>query len=181
MFEEEKNRPDRITQLPVYNKAEEIYFLVNRMLTGSYADELEESEDMEDIESDVIERMFEQNKEFMLANAMMIPSKIAGAEGADLYDLRMENAAVIRKAAREIITDARGLQMNGFKDIEYLDLLRRELEEFRVLFAEWVAGFDKENYCIDRWGLFNPPGVNYNDHDPDDDLPFDPDSFFGDV
>lgn len=50
----------------------------------------------------------------------------------------MENAAIIRKAARELITDARGIQMHGFKDIEYLDLLRAEVETFRILFAEWV-------------------------------------------
>jgi hypothetical protein len=181
MFEEEQSNRDRILKLPVYQKAQEICILVNRMLSGSYADELNESEDMQDIESETVERMFEQNKEFMLANAMMIPAKIAGAEGGDLYDLRMENATVIRKAARELIVDARGLQMNGFKDIEYLDLLRSEMEEFRVLFAEWVATFDNENYSIDRWGLFNPPGVNYDDQDPDDDIPFNADDFFNDL
>ncbi|MDP3643540.1 MAG: hypothetical protein Q8S54_10170 [Bacteroidota bacterium] len=31
----------------------------------------------------------------------------------------------------------------------------------------------KKNYFIDRWGLFNPPGVGPFDHDPDDDIPFD--------
>ncbi len=171
----------KIIQMPVYKKAEEICILVNRMLTGSYADELSESDDMRDMESDMIERMFEQNKEFMLANALIIPAKIAGAEGADLYDLRMENAAVIRKSARELLTDARGLQMNGFKDIEYLDLLRSEMEEFRILFAEWVATFDEQNYVIDRWGLFNPPGVHYDDHDPDDDIPFNADDYLEDL
>ena len=182
MFEEEhEHRRNRITNLPVYKKAEDICILVNRMLTNSDPDELAKTEYMENVESEMIERMFEENKEFMLANAIMIPAKIAGAEGADIYDLRMENAAIIRKAARELITDARGLEMNGFKDIEYLDLLRDEIEEFRVLFAQWVAGFDQENYIIDRWGVFNPPGVNYDDHDPDDDIPFDPDDFLGDL
>ena len=55
---------------------------------------------------------------------------------------------------------------------EYLDLLRNEIENFRVLFAEWVKTFDQWDYIIDRWGLFNPPGVNYDDKDPDDDIPF---------
>jgi hypothetical protein len=44
--------------------------------------------------------------------------------------------------------------------------------------VDWVAGFDQWNYLIDRWGLFNPPGVTAHDHDPDDDLPFDPDNDF---
>src|SRR5690606_4306412 len=110
---------------------------------------------------------------FMRQNALIIPAKIAGAADEDmLYDIKMENAAIIRKAARELITDARGIQMHGFKDVEYLDILRKEVEEFRVLFAEWVKTFDCWNYIIDRWGLFNPPGVNYDDVDPDDDIPF---------
>ncbi|SKB42472.1 hypothetical protein SAMN05660903_00652 [Salegentibacter salinarum] len=33
--------------------------------------------------------------------------------------------------------------------------------------------FDKWNYIIDRWGLFNPPGIDYDDKDTDDDIPFD--------
>lgn len=52
-----------------------------------------------------------------------------------------------------------------------------ELDTFRVLFAEWVNTFDCWNYHIDRWGLFNPPGINYDDIDPDEDLPFNPDDF----
>ena len=90
----------------------------------------------------------------------------------------MENAAIIRKAAREISTNCSGLKMFEIKGLDYLDLLREEIESFRIEFAEWVKTFDPWNYHIDRWGLFNPPGVNYDDHDPDDDLPFNPDGFF---
>lgn len=183
MFEDDETpeqRRERITKLPVYKKAEEILILVSSLLKGSEAEDLEVDDDEEQDTQQFLERMYESNKEYMMQNALLIPAKIAGAEGADIYDLRMENAALIRKAARELITDARGLQMSGFKDIEYLDLLRREIEEFRILFAEWVATFDSENYIIDRWGLFNPQGVNYDDHDPDDDIPFNPDDFLGD-
>jgi hypothetical protein len=104
-------------------------------------------------------------------NAAMIPAKIAGVAREDtLYDLRMENASLIRKSAREILTDLKGIEMLGYKNFEYLDLLRVEIDALRVLFAEWVKTFDPWNYSIDRWGLFNPPGVDYDDHDPDDDL-----------
>jgi len=48
----------------------------------------------------------------------------------------MENAALIRKACREILTDCTGLTMYGFKETEYLELLINEVEEFRPLFAE---------------------------------------------
>lgn len=88
-------------------------------------------------------------------------------------------AALIRKAARELVMDARGLQMHGYPDIKYLDVLRNAIEHFRVLFAEWVKTFDCWNYSIDRWGLFNPLSLNYEDGDPDDDLPFNFDDFDG--
>jgi hypothetical protein len=29
--------------------------------------------------------------------------------------------------------------------------------------------------------LFNPPGVNAHDKDPDDDIPFNPNDFFDDI
>jgi hypothetical protein len=44
-------------------------------------------------------------------------------------------------------------------------MVRERVEEYRLLFIDWVAGFDKSHYIADSWGLFNPPGVN-----PDDDL-----------
>jgi hypothetical protein len=39
-------------------------------------------------------------------------------------------------------------------------MVRDLIEEYRVLFVEWVAGFDNSNALYDDWGLFNPPGVN---------------------
>ena len=175
MFEEDdfEYRREKLEQMPLYKKAHEIMNIVFRI--GK-------------IDSDDITTAGEQEREMiefsideMRSNATIISAKIAGAEAMELYDLKMENAAIIRKAAREIITNARGLEMNGFKETDYLDLLRNEIEEMRILFAEWVKTFDPFNYIIDRWGLFNPPGVNYDDHDPDDDIPFNPDDYFNDL
>ena len=56
--------------------------------------------------------------------------------------------------------------------------MRKEIDEFRLLFIDWVAGFDEWNYIKDDWGLFNPPGLNAHDKDPDEDIPFNPDDFF---
>ena len=143
---------DEVEELPIFKKAEEIEKLVRHL--------------MEVVPDD--NPMLKHQKEFLLGDALTIPSKIAGAEGGDLYDIRMENAALIRKAARELITGLRGLEMYGYNEPDYFDLIRREMEEFRLLFIEWVAGFDKRKYIPDSWGLFNPPGVG-----PDDDMPDD--------
>lgn len=151
-------------RLPLFRKAEELRTLVEHLV------KVIEKTDIEVKENIQIE-MITDNLQFMRKNAMLIPAKIAGASSDEMpYDIRMENATLIRKAAKELSTDLVFLEMNGYKDVEYLNLLRDEINEFRILFAEWVKTFDIWNYHIDRWGLFNPPGINYDDHDPDDDL-----------
>ena len=151
---------------PLYIKAMEIQRLVD-----SIVDVVSDS-DME-FETEEEGNIIDESMNYLSENSILIPANIASAYDQDMpYDLKMENATLIRKAARELLTDATSIESFGFKDIEYLDILRKEVDEFRILFAEWVKTFDPWNYMIDRWGLFNPPGVNYDDHDPDDDLPF---------
>lgn len=163
---------DKVREMPVYKKAWEIMKLGRKISEAISADDIEGEDEFK-------KNMLESNVRHISLNSSLLPVKIAGAEGGDLYDLRMENAAIIRKAARELLTDSTGLKIAGYPHLDYLQLLRDEVEEFRVLFAEWVKTFDQDNYIIDRWGLFNPPGVNYDDYDPDDDIPFDPpDEFF---
>jgi hypothetical protein len=108
----------------------------------------------------------------MLSDAALLTVKVAGAEAAGLYDLKMENAAIIRKAARDLMVQQHSLDMFGFEYVEYYQIVRDLIEEYRLLFIDWVAGFDKWDYIIDRWGLFNPPGIGPFDKDPDDDIPF---------
>lgn len=135
--------------------------------------------DIQDVDSSLISaapqvdgderEMLREQMNQMMGNAMMIPAKIAGAEGSGLYDLRMENAAIIRKAARELVVGFRGLQIFGWKEPRDLHLLR----------IDRIAGCDRQNHIIDRWGLFDPPGVGPFDKDPDDDIPFDPEALLG--
>lgn len=169
MFEEESNHRKRVEKLAVYQKAKAITDLVIK-LSEVIEDEIEKMP--QTTEAEIAERTLQD----MVGNAYLLPVKIAGAEAVDLYDLKMENAAIIRKAAREISVACTGLKMFGIEQsLEYLQVLREEIELFRVEFAEWVKTFDPWDYIIDRWGLFNPPGVNYDDKDPDDDIPFNPD------
>ncbi len=153
---------EEIEKMPIYKKAWEI------MLLGSKIGSLVSKEDLETADEAEGE-MLKNYAAYIIENALIIPAKIAGAEGANLYDIRMENAAIIRTSAREILTSCSGMQLCGYQDNDYIELLRNEIEEFRVIFVDWVTNFDPNNYMIDRWGLFNPPGVNYNDNDPDDD------------
>lgn len=149
---------DDLDELPIYIKAEEIFKLTEALVRTIPEDN---------------KFLQDTTARFIIEDAMMIPVKIAGSSRVGLYDLRMENAAIIRKCARDLYVHAGSLRFEeNFKDNEYVELLRNTIEEFRLLFIDWVAGFDQWDYIIDRWGLFNPPGISAHDKDPDDDIPF---------
>jgi hypothetical protein len=92
-------------------------------------------------------------REEMFRNSIIIPPKISGAEAGDLYIIRMENAAIIRKAANDIYVDCNMLLEDNVAHEQDIELLRSEIEQFREYFIEWVAGFEKDEYS-DEWGLF---------------------------
>jgi hypothetical protein len=144
--------------LPIFKKGKEIFEVVDKIC------ELIPEENS----------YLQHVKEMMLDDAAQLSVKIAGAEAGELYDLKMENAAIIRKAARDLMVQNHSLEAFDFEYVEYFDIVRNLIEEYRLLFIDWVAGFDKWNYIIDRWGLFNPHGVGPFDKDPDDDIPFNP-------
>ncbi len=160
MFDDEDDEDEKMPDpwnMPIYKKGKEILEITYQLIAL--------------IPEDADEQL-KQVGEWMLGDATNLTVKVAGAEGAGLYDLKMENAAIIRKSARELVVNTHGLEMHGFKETHYFQLLRDAVEEYRPLFVEWVAGFDKWDYIIDRWGLFNPPGVGPDDKDPDDDIPW---------
>jgi hypothetical protein len=157
------SKHDELEQFPLYQKAEQIFKITQGLVEVVPAD------------NDFLQ---ETTVRFMMENAMIIPAKIAGAQAVGLYDLKMENATIIRKAARELYVQAGSLRHEeGILNKDYIDLLRDEIEEFRLLFIDWVANFDEWNYIKDDWGLFNPPGVSAHDKDPDKDIPFNLDDF----
>jgi hypothetical protein len=153
---EEDDEITRTEKLPIYLKGKEIFDMVRKIT------------DLIPEDNEILMHL----KGCMLSDAAMLTVKIAGAEAAELYDLKMENAAIIRKAARDLMVQQHSLDAFGFEYVEYYKFVRELIEEYRILFINWVAGFDKWNYIIDRWGLFNPPGVGPFDKDPDDDIPF---------
>ena len=159
MFEEEddyfENRTN-IRDLPLYKKGEEIQYVV-RLLA-----------ELMPKDNELLQTM----KGEMLYNAGLLTVKIAGAEGVELYDLKMEAATFIRKAACDLKVMNHSLEEFGFENVEYFQIVRDLIEEYRLLFIDWVSKFDKWNYIIDRWGLFNPPGVTPFDKDVDDTIPF---------
>src|SRR5665647_2812934 len=161
MFDDENEIDPK--ELPIYKKGWEIYEVVDQICQLIPEDD----------------EMLGHVKSIMLEDAMMLTVKVAGAEAGQLYDIKMEAAAIIRKAALNLMIQNHSLEMFGFEHVEYFQIVRNLLEEYRLLFIDWVSKFDRWDYVIDRWGLFNPPGVGPFDRDPDDDISFNgEDGFF---
>jgi len=143
----------KIEKLLIYQKSVDIFKLVESFILALPEDDL----------------FLQQSKNLMLEAAMSIPSKIAAAEGGDLFSIRMQNAALVRNHALHLYAQIGSLRFHSkFKDLEYVTLIRRELDEFRQLFIDWVASFDSSNYIWDDWGLFNPKHAIPPDNSPDE-------------
>jgi len=104
---------------------------------------------------------------FMREDSYVMQVKIVGAEGCGLYDIKMECAALIRKAGRDLYVQKHSLEMFDFEYVSYMDLLREKIDEYKILFKDWVGTFDHYHAIKDDWGLFNPPGIELPDADDD--------------
>jgi hypothetical protein len=115
-------------ELPVYIKAMELVDII-KSIVGLI--------DPEKDQLHLVERMMEK--------AYTIPAKIAGAEGGDLFSIRFDNATIIKLTARELLYETSLLKASQLCDEQYVELLRNEIDEFRILFLDWVKSFDKTN------------------------------------
>lgn len=154
----------------LYNKWKEIDFLITAIwdkwdlgspepstaIKKETSDDSAKAAEKEDEDDFTLPKeMLEWHREEMYRNAMIIPPKISGAEAGNIYILRMENAAIIRKAAMDIYLDCHMLTEGKVADEQDILLLRSEIEEFRGTFIEWINGFEPDDYA-DEWGLFVP-------------------------
>lgn len=116
--------------LPVYRKALELcqmsreiasYVSFNKDLLKLY-----KSNSLRDIIADSL-----------LTDTILIPQKIAQAESSSSLSERMKSAMYINIMIRNINSYCTGLEKDGVREKEYLNLLREEIRSFRRSFKEW--------------------------------------------
>ncbi len=154
-------RLDKYEKLPVYQKAQELFDLAEVI-----ADALKEDEMKEHLATQ------------MFSNAALIQAKIAGAEGGGLYTLRMQNAVLIKLATQDMFNAISFASMVEINEEDYVDLMRDKIDEFRLVFNDWVRGFDKSYDIPDNWA------IRFDTSTPEqeklEELMFDEDRFFSD-
>jgi hypothetical protein len=148
-------------KLPVYQKAQELFDLVEVI-----ADALKENSRKEHLAAE------------MFGNAAIVQAKIAGAEGGGLYSLRMQNAVVIKIAVQDMFNAVAFASMMKINEKDYTDLMRVKVDEFRLVFNDWIRGFDKTYDIPDNWA------IRFDTSTPEqeklEELMFDEDRFFED-
>jgi hypothetical protein len=115
--------------------------------------------------------MLREVSRFIAEDAYTLQVKVSGAEAGSLYDIKMECAALIRKAGRELYVQRHNFEMFGYEYMSYMKLLVDRLDEYKALFILWIDTFDPHQSIKDDWGLFNPLGIEFSDEN--DDIDFD--------
>ena len=162
-------RPEE--QTPIYLKAKEIQSIVFSLVVL-----IEESElpNAREIELELLEDDLFNMKSL---SSEILAHILNGSNHSFPYDLRMESAVMIRKAMRELQSYAYTIEDMGLKDIDYLDLIFEEIDEFRDLFIGWLQTFELWKYDDDDWGLFNPDGIQLIKTEFSEDEAFEDDDF----
>lgn len=119
-----------LRNIPVYRKALELCRMSREI--ASYVSfnkdllKLCESHSLRDIMANSI-----------LTDAILIPQKIALVETSPSSAERLHNVSFINIMIRNINSYCLGLERDGVKETEYINLLRSELRSFRKYYRKW--------------------------------------------
>lgn len=142
-------QPFFIQHKQLSQKAKEIFMLLNVLEESFPKNELE----------DRLHPVY-----LMQENIVKARAKLAGAKALrEIYHALMENAVLVKVNMTELKTQLFAAEEFYTSHKDYLDIIRKELDDFRLLFVEWVKTFDPGQDMPDEWHLFNDP-----DSFPDD-------------
>ena len=74
----------------------------------------------------------------LLTDARLISKKMAQALSSKCSNERLRNAAFINIMIRNINSYCTGLEKDGVREKEYVNLLRTEMKIFRASFVKWI-------------------------------------------
>lgn len=73
----------------------------------------------------------------LMTDALLITKEVEQAALSDSYSVRMKSLSYINIMTRNILAYCNGLERDGVKEKEYLNLLRGEIKTFRTSFKKW--------------------------------------------
>ncbi len=122
---------------PMYNQWRELFGLVMAF-----------AENLPDEEDEII-----NTRNLIYENAFKVAPKIMSATGDTLYQIKMENAALIRFNSRQMLEQVGWAVTTGKADDAHKKVIEASLKKFKQLFRHWVNTFQQDDF-EDDWGLF---------------------------
>lgn len=121
---------NRLRSLPVYRKAVELHAMSRAIAScvGSREDFMNLYK-MNSLRGEVAG--------LLLTDAALIRKQIALAAGTSSLSIRQNSLKFITVMIRNLSSYCKGLEMDGMREQEYLELLRQELVSFRKSFKHW--------------------------------------------
>ncbi|MEP3211324.1 MAG: hypothetical protein ABJN95_19215 [Maribacter sp.] len=122
---------ENLGSVPVYQKAESLYeisrHLVSYVSFNKDLVKLCQSNSLRDIIANSL-----------LTDARLISKNMAQALSSKSYSERLRNATFINIMIRNINSYCTGLEKDGVKEKEYVNLLRKEIKSFRLSLKKWM-------------------------------------------
>ena len=120
----------RFKDLPVYRQA-----LSLRKMSREIASFVSHNKDLVSLAQSMSHR--DQLADSLIQDAILIPKQIARAETSSSLAIRQSSIKFIGIITRNLNAYCKGLEMDGMREREYLDLLRGEVKTFRKAFKMW--------------------------------------------
>lgn len=124
---------EKIKDLPVYRQAVSL-----RTMSREIASFVTYNKDLLSLRHSLSHR--DQIADSILQDSILIPQQIARAESSSSRAIRQNSVKFINIITRNLNAYCKGLEMDGIREREYLDLLRSEVKNFRMAFKKWRKG-----------------------------------------
>ena len=122
--------PGSVNSLPIYKKSLDLYDL-----SKAIASYFSYNKDVFSLKSST---SFRDNlSESLLTDSQMITKEIEIAFRSNSHTAKMKSLTFINIMTRNILAYCNGLERDGVKEKEYLNLLRTEIKTFRSSFKNW--------------------------------------------
>lgn len=128
--------PENQYQLPAYRKAMEI-FRISRAVAAYF------SEDKHVIEMNLSSNPGHRSAGHLVTESLQLAPGIASAVNASTADTRLKNIKKLRCAVNNLRQHCRKLEFSGVKEVEFIGLLRREIQLFDQLMSDWFSYYSK--------------------------------------
>lgn len=81
----------------------------------------------------------------LMTDALQITKEVEQAALSNSHSVRMRSLTFVNIMTRNILAYCNGLERDGVKEKEYLNLLRREIKTFRISFKKWRKSLINRN------------------------------------